>query len=379
MGVFSIRVSPTMSCSSILSDADSAEDGVLWLSRERPTALKSAILCFGILLTAAAIAACVTVMIDWVQAAYFPTPPKLKAEFSAKVIRGSQWAHVAVATTAPEAAISVFDSSFARGSALLFLSEPVGSEALRQSQTSGFAPAKQTSRGLVVGMLLPESAPSDAHQVKAPLPRSRPFDVTNTRVKKDTADTAAVTATENTESGASPTAPSTSFTLLEKLFHFWHFGKDAKLPPEAGARTAVYDIEAHLVYLPNGEKLEAHSGMGQWLDDVRHVKEKGRGPTPPNTYNLALRKSLFHGVQAVRLNPVDGGKMYGRDGMLAHPYMLGPEGQSNGCVSIQEYSKFLEAFLSGEIDRLIVVSKLGVVPSYAANAFARDDKRYASR
>ena len=67
--------------------------------------------------------------------------------------------------------------------------------------------------------------------------------------------------------------------------------------------------------------------------------------------------------------------MYGRAGMLAHPYMLGPDGQSNGCVSVQDYSRFLEAFLRGEIDRLIVVPKLA--DTYAANAPARDDKQYA--
>ena len=50
--------------------------------------------------------------------------------------------------------------------------------------------------------------------------------------------------------------------------------------------------------------------------------------------------------------------MYGRAGILAHPYMLGPDGQSNGCVSVQDYPKFLEAFLRGDIDRLIVLPLL---------------------
>src|SRR6202012_1618511 len=31
--------------------------------------------------------------------------------------------------------------------------------------------------------------------------------------------------------------------------------------------TAVYDITAHAVYLPNGMSLEAHSGMGRLRDD----------------------------------------------------------------------------------------------------------------
>ena len=36
-----------------------------------------------------------------------------------------------------------------------------------------------------------------------------------------------------------------------------------------------------------------------------------------------------------------------RDGMLAHTYMLGPKGESNGCVSFRDYSKFLAAFRRG--------------------------------
>src|SRR6185312_7040050 len=49
-------------------------------------------------------------------------------------------------------------------------------------------------------------------------------------------------------------------------------------PDSAG--TAIYDITAQTVYLPNGEKLEAHSGLGSMMDDPRHVTQKNRGPTP---------------------------------------------------------------------------------------------------
>jgi Tlde1 domain len=128
--------------------------------------------------------------------------------------------------------------------------------------------------------------------------------------------------------------------------------------PGPDGHTAIYDIAAHTVYLPNGDRLEAHSGLGKRLDDPRYVGEKGRGPTPPNVYELALRRELFHGVRAIRLNPVDDGKMFGRDGMLAHTYMLGPSGQSFGCVSFKDYPEFLHAFLRGEIDRLVVVPHL---------------------
>ena len=131
---------------------------------------------------------------------------------------------------------------------------------------------------------------------------------------------------------------------------------------EADSRTAIYDITAHTVYLPNGKRLEAHSGLGSFMDDVRYVNAKARGPTPPNVYALTMREQLFHGVRAIRLNPVGGGDMYGRDGMLAHTYMLGPNGQSNGCVSFSDYSAFLNAYLNGEIDRLVVVEHLGTPP-----------------
>ena len=130
------------------------------------------------------------------------------------------------------------------------------------------------------------------------------------------------------------------------------------LPLDADSRTAIYDIAARTVYLPNGHRLEAHSGLGRHLDDPRYVNTKGQGPTPPNVYNLSLRERLFHGVRAIRLLPVDDGKMFGRDGMLAHSYMLGPSGQSNGCVSFRHYFAFLKAFLRGEVDRLVVVEHL---------------------
>jgi hypothetical protein len=138
---------------------------------------------------------------------------------------------------------------------------------------------------------------------------------------------------------------------------------DSAAPSDADGHTAIYDIAAHAVYLPNGEKLEAHSGFGSYLDDPRHVSEKDLGPTPPNVYNLALREELFHGVRAIRLLPVGSSDMFGRDGMLAHTYMLGPNGQSNGCVSLRDYPRFLNAFLSGEINRLVVVEQLATTPT----------------
>lgn len=122
--------------------------------------------------------------------------------------------------------------------------------------------------------------------------------------------------------------------------------------------TAVYDISAHVVYMPDGTKLEAHSGLGSHLDDPRSADERGRGVTPPDVYDLVPRESLFHGVRALRLIPEDQSKVFGRSGLLAHTFMLGPSGQSFGCVSFRDYSAFLQAYKEQKIKRLAVVASL---------------------
>jgi hypothetical protein len=149
-------------------------------------------------------------------------------------------------------------------------------------------------------------------------------------------------------------------------------------PLEDDGRTAIYDITARTVYLPSGRRLEAHSGFGDLMDNPRYVHVRMQGATPPNVYSLTLRERLFHGVRAVRLNPVDDSRMYGRAGILAHPYMLGANGQSNGCVSFSDYPEFLNAFLRGEVTRLVVVERLESPPGkFAAGQLpdrGRDEK-----
>jgi hypothetical protein len=134
-------------------------------------------------------------------------------------------------------------------------------------------------------------------------------------------------------------------------------------PSDDDSRTAIYDIAARTVYLPNGRRLEAHSGLGGFIDDPHRVHVKDRGATPPNVYNLSMRKRLFHGVRAIRLTPADESKMFGRDGMLAHSYLHGPNGQSKGCVAFKNYPEFLNAFLKGEVTRLVVVRRLETPPA----------------
>ena len=50
--------------------------------------------------------------------------------------------------------------------------------------------------------------------------------------------------------------------------------------------------------------------------------------------------------------------IFGRTGLLAHTYMLGPNGDSNGCVSFKDYYAFLNAYRNGGIKRLAVVAKV---------------------
>jgi hypothetical protein len=129
--------------------------------------------------------------------------------------------------------------------------------------------------------------------------------------------------------------------------------------PPYDRQTAVYDISAKTVYLPDGTRLEAHSGLGSKMDDVRYAHVRMQGVTPPHIYELKPREALFHGVPALRLTPIGGeDKIHGRTGLLAHTYMLGPNGASNGCVSFKDYYAFLDAYRNKGIRRLAVLARI---------------------
>lgn len=219
-----------------------------------------------------------------------------------------------------------------------------------------------------------QAAPQLALSV--PLPRSRPADMrlpTNDGPSRQ--EVAKEIAQLNNKTSVVATLSPDKRTLLQKLFGapetgpvLAYAGPDGgilsngdsatpgKLPP-LDQQTAVYDISARTVYMPDGSKLEAHSGLGSLLDDPRHVHVRMRGATPPALYDLTMREKLFHGVQALRLNPV-GSDVFGRTGLLAHTYMLGPNGDSNGCVSFKNYDAFLRAYQNGKVKRLAVVARL---------------------
>ena len=131
--------------------------------------------------------------------------------------------------------------------------------------------------------------------------------------------------------------------------------------------TAVYDITARAVYLPNGTVFEAHSGMGSLRDDPDHVSVPNTGATPPATYSLKPRESIFHGVAALRMTPAEGSDISGRSGLLIHSYMLGPNGDSNGCISVRDFDRFRKAYDDGQF------SHIAVVPSVKAIILAQQN------
>jgi hypothetical protein len=134
------------------------------------------------------------------------------------------------------------------------------------------------------------------------------------------------------------------------------FGGGAK----AGNGVAVYDISAAKVYMPDGSVLEAHSGIGKMVDNPRYIDVRMGGPTPPHTYDLKMRETRFHGVEALRMLPVDGKNRNGRTGILAHSYLLrGGRAESHGCVAFKDYARFLKAFKQGKIKQLVVVPSGG--------------------
>jgi hypothetical protein len=233
-------------------------------------------------------------------------------------------------------------------------------------------------------------APETSKSVQAvPLPVPRPSELRVSRAS-GLPQTASGPVSRRTRSAALPPAPADNRSFFEKLFGvqppsgpaLGYAALDSAVGiapgtrlspipnPAAGVATAVYDISARVIYMPNGERLEAHSGLGDKIDDPRYVHVRMRGATPPGTYNLTEREQLFHGVRAVRLNPVGGSAaIHGRTGLLAHTYLLGPNGDSNGCVSIKNYDRFLQAFLNSEVKRLVVVPGRGqdVLPSIVNN------------
>ena len=83
------------------------------------------------------------------------------------------------------------------------------------------------------------------------------------------------------------------------------------------------------------------------------------GATPPHVYDLDPARGAVPRRQALRLIPVGGeGAIFGRTGLLTHTYLLGPRGDSNGCISFKDYDAFLRAYKTGKVKRMVVVASI---------------------
>jgi hypothetical protein len=307
-------------------------------------------------------------------------------------------------TSMPRPQMRLADPADMFGGALASANPAYAPEAPRQAKMAN----AQTAGAASTGVPLPAAKPIVTAEATrgVPLPRSRPWQMAQIETKPEIARVASVPAAPSPRLAAPDLGSSDALARAAQALHqtekqpqvYSLASADVALPlttgsigravkpatteslgpavkpagpalayanPEAPVRdnhTAIYDIVAHTVYMPDGERLEAHSGLGRFLDDPHYASQKARGPTPPNTYDLTLRSGMFHGVQAIRLNPVSDEKMFGRDGILAHTYMLGPSGQSFGCVSFKHYDAFLRAFQRGEVSRMVVVPHLQEPP-----------------
>jgi hypothetical protein len=128
--------------------------------------------------------------------------------------------------------------------------------------------------------------------------------------------------------------------------------------PGKNTKVAIYDVSNATVYLPDGTKLRAHSGIGPMRDNPRFEHVKMNGPTPAGIYRLSMREKRFYGVEAIRMTSIDGRDPKNRTGLLTHTNLLRGRIGSHGCVAFQNYEPFLRAFKRGQVNMMVVVPEL---------------------
>jgi hypothetical protein len=218
-------------------------------------------------------------------------------------------------------------------------------DALSIPTQDGTGPMTDVTADLPLSVPLPNARPGKPAAVE------QPAELEDKTTRPPTARKLALAKPENP---IEPAAPPPSAKKDKSGFSLRNLFGGTK---RAGNGVAVYDISAAKVYMPDGSVLEAHSGIGEMADNPRYAHVKMNGPTPPHTYRLKMRERRFHGVEAIRMLPIDGRNKHGRDGFLTHSYLLrGRAGQSHGCVAFKDYAKFLKAFKSGQVTQMVVVS-----------------------
>lgn len=141
--------------------------------------------------------------------------------------------------------------------------------------------------------------------------------------------------------------------------------------PQRGSKVAIYDVSAATVYMPDGSRLRAHSGIGAMRDNPRYDHVTMRGPTPSGIYRLSMREKRFYGVEAIRMTSIDGRDPKNRTGLLTHTNLLRGQIGSHGCVAFQNYEPFLRAFKRGEVKMLVVVPEMPSSPAKLAALYRK--------
>lgn len=136
-------------------------------------------------------------------------------------------------------------------------------------------------------------------------------------------------------------------------------------------KVAIYDVTNATVYMPDGTKLRAHSGIGIMRDNPRYEHVSMKGPTPAGIYRLSMRESRFYGVEAIRMTSIDGRHPKNRTGLLTHTNLLRGQIGSHGCVAFQNYQPFLNAFKRGQVKMLVVVPELPSSPTQLAALYRK--------
>ena len=100
--------------------------------------------------------------------------------------------------------------------------------------------------------------------------------------------------------------------------------------------TAVYDVAAHTVYLPNGTRLEARSGLGNRL--ARSTLRK-HGTAFPRSTSVAPYTDWQR-------------RLFGRTGLLAHTYMLSPNGNSRKFQIAAQHQLLAHPLVVGRVCKI---------------------------
>ncbi|MCV3766414.1 DUF2778 domain-containing protein [Rhizobium sp. TRM95796] len=199
----------------------------------------------------------------------------------------------------------------------------------------------------------PETSDETALPREVPLPEAKPLIETASIERKPAEDKPAAPRTRDDRQDSAREKPKRS--LFSDLFGG---GAAERGWPGKNTKVAIYDVSNATVYMPDGTKLRAHSGIGRMRDNPRFEHVKMNGPTPAGIYRLSMREQRFYGVEAIRMTSIDGRHPKNRTGLLTHTNLLRGQIGSHGCVAFRNYEPFLRAFKRGQINMMVVVPEL---------------------